>query len=158
MTAHSDISTILLPLVAQFNADSILLVGDIAVTSYKQQQDTRLQVLKTPFSLEQLTTIATIDLAIISEVTDILDKSDGIKWLSMLRHCHVQHMIVISESEQAKQQGWQLADYLAMGMAHIATSDNYQIFSYAIEHYRPKKDWLNSRFWANPENYDKYRW
>ncbi len=158
MTAYSHISTILLPLIDQFKSASVLLAGGIAIASYKQQQDTRLQVLKTPFSLEQLTTIDTIDLAIISEVTDSLSKPDAIEWLSMVRNGHCQHIIVIAESERSKQQGWQLADYLAMGMAQIDTVDNYQIFSYAIEHYRPKRDWLNNRFWANPKNYDKYRW
>jgi hypothetical protein len=38
------------------------------------------------------------------------------------------------------------------------TQDGLQVFSYAIENYQLKKDWLNSRFWANPQHYDKYRW
>ncbi|MDT8372118.1 MAG: DUF6231 family protein [Gammaproteobacteria bacterium] len=40
----------------------------------------------------------------------------------------------------------------------MADTTEHQLFSYAIESYQPKHDWLNSRFWANPENYDKYRW
>jgi hypothetical protein len=46
-----------------------------------------------------------------------------------------------------------------MGFRHLAgTEDGLQVFTYAIENYQPKRDWLNSRYWANPEMYDKYRW
>lgn len=31
-------------------------------------------------------------------------------------------------------------------------------WQFNIFDYKHKPDWLNSRYWANPENYDKYRW
>ena len=158
MTAYLDLSTILSPLLIQFQPKSVLLVGETARACYQDKNDTRSQVLTTPFNLDKLSTITTVDLAIISDITDTLAKTQALEWLGMIRNCYAQHVIVISNVEQSTQQGWQLADFLGMGMKHVATTDNYQIFSYAIENYQLKREWQNSKFWANPENYDKYRW
>lgn len=34
----------------------------------------------------------------------------------------------------------------------------WQAWSYDIRTYKAVPDWLNPKFWANPENWDKYRW
>lgn len=34
----------------------------------------------------------------------------------------------------------------------------WQAWSYDIRTYKAVPDWLNPTFWANPENWDKYRW
>lgn len=39
-----------------------------------------------------------------------------------------------------------------------AEHDAVNIFSYDIASYNKKRDWNNSRFWANPQNFEKYRW
>jgi len=135
-----------------------LLAGETAVNSFRDLQDTRSHTLKTPFSLEQLNDQARIDLAIISDLIETLPKQEAIQWISMVRNRHAQHLVLITNSERANQQGWQIADYLALGLQQHGSHNDYQLFSYNIESYRPKHDWLNSRFWANPENYDKYRW
>ena len=134
------------------------MVGETALACYKEQQDTRSQALKTPFTLEQLANMVTFDLAIVSQITESLPKSQAIEWLGLIRNCYAQHIIVISDTDAATEQGWQLADYLALGLQRVAITPSHQIFSYAIESYQPRRDWLNSRHWANPENYDKYRW
>lgn len=35
---------------------------------------------------------------------------------------------------------------------------SWQAWSYDIRTYKAVPDWLNPKFWANPENWDKYRW
>jgi len=158
MTTSSDLSKILSPLIAQSHCKSVLLAGDTAINSCKDLQDTRSHVLTTPFSLAQLNDQARIDLAIISDLIESVPKLEAIQWLSMVRNRHVQHLVLIINSEAANQQDWQIADYLALGFQQHGSEGDYDLFSYNIESYRPKRDWLNNRFWANPENYDKYRW
>jgi hypothetical protein len=34
----------------------------------------------------------------------------------------------------------------------------WQAWSYDIRTYKSVPDWLNPRFWANPENWNKFRW
>lgn len=36
--------------------------------------------------------------------------------------------------------------------------EHWQAWSYDIRTYKSVPDWLNPRFWANPENWGKYRW
>jgi len=158
MSTSLDLATILSPLIKQCQHPSLLLAGEIAINSCKEWHNTKPHLLKTPFSIQQLADLPTIDLAIISDITETLPKSQAMQWLGLMRNAHAQHIIVISEITLATQQGWQLADYLALGMKRISIVDNYYLFSYAIESYQPTHDWLNSRFWANPDNFDKYRW
>ena len=137
----------------------MLLAGDLAAACVQVHQDTRSRRLTTPFQQQQLTDLDTVDVAIISDLTETMSVSDGQKWLGSLRNVFAPHMILISDVEKAQQQGWQLTDFLALGLHLVASSkDGLQVFSYAIESYQPKREWLNSRFWANPENFGKYWW
>jgi len=158
MTTSSDLSIILSLLIAQSHCKSVLLAGETAINSCNDLQDTRSHVLKTPFSLEQFNVQGAIDLAIISDLIETLPKQEAIQWLSMVRNRYAQHLVLVVNHDIANQQGWLIADYLALGLQQHGAYGDYQLFSYNIESYRPKRDWLNSRFWANPENYDKYRW
>jgi len=158
MTTSSDLSKILSPLIAQAHCKSVLLAGEIVINSCKELHDTRSHVLKTPFSLEQLNDLSRIDLAIVSNLVETLPKETATQWLSMLRNGHAQQLILLIDKNSDRAQTWQLADYLSLGFQQFFSDNHYQLFSYNIETYRPKRDWLNNRFWANPENYDKYRW
>jgi len=135
-----------------------LLVGETARRCYIEQHDTRSQLLTTPFTQQQLHEIKSVDLAIVSEVIESLNKKQAIAWLGLLRNSLAQRIIIMTNNSAPPSHSWQLADYLAMGMKHIASTPDHNVHSYALESYQFKREWLNSRFWANPENYDKYRW
>jgi len=159
MTDSYALSSLLAPYVSQFNPKSILTAGETAAACLQTDNDTRLQHLTTPFSQQQLLAVSPIDLALVSHLTESLDKAAAQQWLGMIKNRYAPHVILISHPELAQQKGWQFVDYLAMGFKHIAGNDDgLQVFSYAIENYQPKREWLNSRFWANPEMYGKYRW
>lgn len=158
MSTSLDLTTILRPLIKQCQHQSLLLAGDIAINSCQEWHNTKPHILKTPFSIQQLTNFPIIDLAIISDITETLPKTQAMQWLGLMRNAHAQHIILIVEITGALEQGWQLADYLALGMKRISITEHYHLFGYAIETYQPNHDWLNSRFWANPDNFDKYRW
>jgi len=158
MTISSDLSKIILPCIEQFHSKTIIVAGETAISLSKDLHDTRSHTLTSPFSLEQLTDLPTVDLAIISELTETLSKELATQWLCTLRNRHASHIVVMSESNKASQQDLELTDFLAMGFKRQGTHDNTHVFSYAIESYQSKRDWLTPRFWANPENYNKYRW
>ena len=48
--------------------------------------------------------------------------------------------------------------YLALGFVRCAVTEDHVYYLFDIKTYKPVPDWLNPRFWANPENWDKYRW
>lgn len=51
---------------------------------------------------------------------------------------------------------------IGLGLSRQARFDiegvYWQAWSYDIRTYKSVPDWLNPRFWANPENWNKYRW
>ena len=47
----------------------------------------------------------------------------------------------------------------ALGFSQIEQlSQNLVIWQFNILSYKQVPDWLNSKYWANPENWNKYRW
>ena len=58
--------------------------------------------------------------------------------------------------------GWQETDFFSLA---LQASERFQrddqvltLFTYDLLDYKQVPDWLNSRFWANPENFGKYWW
>lgn len=55
-------------------------------------------------------------------------------------------------------------DLIAMGFSRFSqdwmTFDGveYELWQFNLFDYKQLPDWLNSRFWANPEHWDKFRW
>ncbi len=158
MADYDHLSTCISPLIKQFEAKSVLIVGEIAEKCYLNELNTQIQSLQAPFHFDQLSKLQAIDLAIVSNITDTLEQAEAIQWLGTLRNRYTAHIILINDIDASTQQGWQLNDYLALGMKHFKSTQNHQLFVYALESYQRKKDWLNSKFWANPEMFDKHRW
>ena len=50
-------------------------------------------------------------------------------------------------------------EYFAMGFSHRplpkALQTTHTAYGFSISRYKPTPDWLNSRFWANPERWKK---
>jgi hypothetical protein len=150
-------SKLVLPFIRQFTCDTVLLTGEAANTLEKELNNSRSYTLYSPFQLDQLQALPQFDLAIVSDLIEMTPKKQATEWLGMLKNGHCQHIILIIETTQLAQSDWQLADFLALGFK-LSLKDEHTVFSYNIKDYQFKKDWLNSRFWANPENFDKYRW
>ena len=57
---------------------------------------------------------------------------------------------------------WQFGDYIALGFKALQpiTLHNKKLenYFYDLGTYNKKRDWNNSKYWANPENWNKYRW
>nr|WP_264480642.1 DUF6231 family protein [Psychrobacter sp. I-STPA6b] len=37
-------------------------------------------------------------------------------------------------------------------------AQHLSIWQFNLYDYKYRPDWLNAKYWANPENFDKYRW
>jgi len=57
---------------------------------------------------------------------------------------------------------WAAADFLAMGFGQTGSAGEGPaatvLYRYALRDYKETPEWLNSRFWAHPELFDKFRW
>ena len=74
MTDSIALSSLLTPLIRQFNPKTILTAGETAASCLQTDNDTRLQHLTTPFKQQQLHDIEPVDLAVISHLTESLEK------------------------------------------------------------------------------------
>jgi hypothetical protein len=57
---------------------------------------------------------------------------------------------------------WKSETLIALGLSLLANyeleGEAWQAWGFDIRSYKSVPDWLNPRFWANPENWGKYRW
>ncbi|MEL0028425.1 MAG: DUF6231 family protein [Perlucidibaca sp.] len=88
-----------------------------------------------------------------------LPARDALHLLSALRDLHARQLLAfVPVSAYA----WQEDDLLALALQRQARFEHegevYEAWSYDIRTYKTVPDWLNPKFWANPENWGKYRW
>lgn len=89
---------------------------------------------------------------------------DALHLLSALRDLHARQLLAFVPADAWSGQTTQTqADQLrALGLQQQARfeqdGDLIDVWSFDIRTYKTVPDWLNPRFWANPENWNKYRW
>jgi hypothetical protein len=95
----------------------------------------------------------------IAHLPDTLTASQALHLLSSLRDLHARQVLAFIPVDAFR---WQAADLLALGMQRHARFEQEQqlieAWSFDIKTYKPVPDWLNPRFWANPENWNRFRW
>lgn len=65
---------------------------------------------------------------------------------------------VLLELGNEDRSGLSDTECLALGFVRCATTDRHNYYLFNLKTYKPVPDWLNPRFWANPQNWDKFRW
>ncbi|AIR87819.1 DUF6231 family protein [Pseudomonas cremoricolorata] len=99
------------------------------------------------------------DLAVLVECLEHLPKRTGLELLGGIRNLNASKVAVLADLQAC---GWQDTDFyaLALSASEKFTRDAQQLclFTYDLRDYKQVPDWLNARFWANPENFGKYWW
>ncbi|SEO53486.1 hypothetical protein SAMN04488052_101581 [Aquisalimonas asiatica] len=85
-----------------------------------------------------------------------LARKDGEILLSRLRDVYARRVlarVVLGGT-------WQQKDMTAFGFTRLAEMEPADgvLYGFDVASYKTTPDWLNPRFWANPELWDKYRW
>jgi hypothetical protein len=153
----SHISKVVLPLLAPFQRTPVLFAGEALSLITNELTFSEPQNISS-FSREQLEAFHPSELAVVTDLTETLPKTEAMAWLGLLKNKFAQHIVLVVDKQKSFEQNWQFADFLGLGFKLHYQDKHHQVFFYAIESYQIKKDWLNARFWANPENFDKYRW
>ncbi|MCB1756010.1 MAG: hypothetical protein KDJ38_10835 [Gammaproteobacteria bacterium] len=109
------------------------------------------------------------DLVIMHKLRASTPANDLLAWLARIRDLHAKKFIVIDKPESAGEDNnagpmLERADFFSLGFKLPPGSDTRPatsgmvVYEYAIRDYKTVPDWLNARFWANPQNWDKFRW
>ena len=74
--------------------------------------------------------------------------------LGLIKNTVAQKILVIRESVDDKDH----QSFLELGFAYDPEISFKKIYSYNLQTYNKKRGWNNSDGWANPENFEKFRW
>ncbi len=99
------------------------------------------------------------DLAVVVDCLEHLPKRPALELLAGIRNLNASRIAVLADLAAC---GWAETDFYALA---LQASERFQrdeqvltLFTYDLREYKQVPDWLNSRFWANPENFGKYWW
>lgn len=99
------------------------------------------------------------DLALVVDCLEHLPKRTGLELLGGIRNLNASRMAVLVDPQASD---WQDVDFFSLA---LQASERFQrgeqtlrLFTYDILDYKQVPDWLNAKFWANPEMFGKYWW
>ncbi|UVE18851.1 DUF6231 family protein [Pseudomonas sp. LS44] len=99
------------------------------------------------------------DLALIADCLEHLPKRTGLQLLGGIRNLNASRLAVLVDLQAS---AWQETDFFSLA---LQASERFQrgdqtltLFTYDLREYKQVPDWLNAKFWANPENFGKYWW
>lgn len=107
------------------------------------------------------------DLAIIADQLEHLDKRLGIELLAGLRNLSASRLAVLVDLAQTRE--WQENDFFSLALQRHASFTQAEreecdekrtlaLYTYDLADYKQVPDWLNNKYWANPDMFDKYWW
>ena len=99
------------------------------------------------------------DLALIVDCLEHLPKRTALELLGGIRNLNASRLAVLVDLGACD---WQDTDFFALA---LQASERFErgdqvlsLFTYDLRDYKQVPDWLNAKFWANPENFGKYWW
>lgn len=156
-------------LIHQFQPQQILSIGPAGqelFTSYLAGcPECSLQECISVPTLEQLDGYGRYDLVFVSHVLESMPKSQAEQLIARLRDLHSERLIIvlpIGKDWPGHASHWQQTDMLGLGFSRVAKFQYKQhlvhIYAFDIASYKTTPEWLNGKYWANPEMFDKYWW
>ncbi|MBC3950104.1 DUF6231 family protein [Pseudomonas folii] len=142
--------------------ERLLLIGAEAFPALQAFQEahpgTRLAHAK-PGVLPQDLAAQRFDLALVVDCLEHITKREGLELLGGIRNLNASRIAVLADLQAC---GWKDTDFysLALQASERFTRDEQvlTLYTYDLREYKQVPDWLNARFWANPENFGKYWW
>jgi hypothetical protein len=99
------------------------------------------------------------DLALVVDCLEHLSKPQGLTLLGGVRNLNASRIAALVDLNAC---GWKETDFFSLA---LQAGERFQrdeqvltLFTYDLLDYKQVPDWLNARFWANPENFGKYWW
>jgi len=140
----------------------LLLVGasQLPALSAFQQAHPEVELVHAPAGpLPAALAAQRYDLALAVDCLEHLPKRTALELLGGIRNLNANRLAVLVDLAACD---WQETDFFALA---LQASERFQrdaqtltLFTYDLHDYKQVPDWLNAKFWANPENFGKYWW
>lgn len=99
------------------------------------------------------------DLALVVDCLEHLPKRVALELLGGIRNLNASRLAVLVDLAACD---WQETDFFALALQASESfgreGQTLTLFTYDLRDYKQVPDWLNAKFWANPENFGKYWW
>ena len=149
-------------LLDRYAPQRLLVVGASSFPALAAFQAAHPQVLvahAAPGPLPQDLGAQRFDLALVIDCLEHLPKRTGLELLGGIRNLNASRIAVLADLTACD---WKETDFFALA---LQSNERFQrdeqvltLFTYDLREYKQVPDWLNARFWANPENFGKYWW
>ncbi|WP_018953250.1 DUF6231 family protein [Thioalkalivibrio sulfidiphilus] len=100
------------------------------------------------------------ELVLVLDALTVLDRDQATHMIARLRDLNSESLYVLMPEDG--ENGWQEQDLIALGLTRVRSygqaQGNTHLFRFNIKDYKKTPDWLNPRYWANPEMWEKARW
>lgn len=100
---------------------------------------------------------APFDLAVLDLAWLAVERREALAVIARLRDVLARRLLV-GLGRQTGSEVIGVEDLRALGLTQQSISDWGQVFLFDLYDYKRTPDWLNAKYWANPELFDKYRW
>lgn len=105
-------------------------------------------------SVSELDQLERHSLALVFVEPEHLEKNAAVNLLAQLRDRYAERVLVCDE-----QGVFTSAELLALGyIRQRRPRENVRLYLHDPEEFFERREWNNPRDWANPENFDKFRW
>lgn len=156
-------------LVEQFRPASILLLdpeGDELVsTLLRRCPECRVDRLTNDDAMAQLRKRGRYPFSFVANTLERMSKAAAGQLIARLRDLHSERLFVlvpIGQEWQGLASTWEMSEFIGYGMRLVSTytkdAKRLQMYKFDIADYKDTPDWLNAKYWANPERWDKERW
>jgi hypothetical protein len=165
--ANNSLNTAVASHVAAQRPASLLALGPAAAalapsTASRGAPPLRVHALPDARTVADLETDVTVDLALVAGLLEECDKRGAEIMLARLRDVQARRVLIVMDTERAAAQGWDQNAMFALGFERIQrvteSGRPFELYGFDIRRYKVTPDWLNARFWANPELWNKFRW
>ena len=140
----------------------LLLVGAAdfpALAAFRQAHPDTIVAQAAPGTLPTEVAGQRFDLAVVVDCLEHMPKRTGQELLGGIRNLNASRIAVLVDLGAC---GWKETDFFSLA---LQAGERFQrdeqvltLFTYDLLDYKQVPDWLNARFWANPENFGKYWW
>jgi len=123
------------------------------------------ETMDMPKVMELLETQQVFDFAIVANSVEHIDKASAEHLLARLRDIQAKRLLIvvpIGTQWENHTSYWEETDLIALGFilkANITVHEkSVHVYAFDIATYKTTPDWLNHKYWANPDLWDKYWW
>ncbi|SCZ54631.1 DUF6231 family protein [Thiohalomonas denitrificans] len=146
-------------LLTQLRPKTLLCIGS-GCGAWQKMTDVRVTVISGPEPLTEIGKLGRFDFALLLDTLERLPKRTGEQLLARLRDLHGGHFAVQLPAESHS--AWSDNELRAFGLVLLARcndpSSPDRLWGFDIRTYKPTPEWLNPKFWAHPELWDRYWW